>query len=884
MASPNLPQPTTPFVGRQHELAEIARLLADPDCRLLTLVGAGGSGKTRLALESARKTDFRDGVFFVPLQPLQSADQVTGTIINGLHLHPDEGTEPKQALLEYLREVNLLLVLDNFEHLLDASVLVMDMLSAALQVKLLVTSREPLKLHEEWVREVGGLTYPLNGEVTAGSNDSALLLFAERARRLKADFSLDEEYEHMVRICRLVDGLPLALELAAGWLRTLSCKAIAHELQYTLDFLASNVRNIPERHQSMRAVFDHSWHLLKDAEQAAIACFAVFRGGCTREAAEQVASTPLLVLAGLVEKSLLRHDPTTDRYDMQELVRQYAQEQLIALGTLEKARELHHAYYARHLQNLAENERAHPLEEIWNAVAADFDNVQVAWMWAVEHHHWASLETMASLIWEYAASSAKCFEALGLYEAARAMLADCAGDANRSVLGQIIGYLGMCHGGLLHWERSEFLSGEALVIAREEGNPTQIGLVVLWLTIVFWHRGKAMEAIHLSSDFVASYREACPPRLLGNILKHLGDFAGGVGRSDVRHQLYQDSLALLRGAGDRRALGDLFLSLSRWALSNGQWDRAESYLADCQNFFVESQHLKGMNSQRACFAQLIMAKGHFEGAQHLAEAALVKAKKSELLSMVKNCAGALGCLSLLADARGDHEAAHQQAKEALHYAQRSGDLFALMPVKFALGWTLVSQENDAQALDYLLDFLETALLWEAEGDMLYALGGLARILAHQGERVRTIELLGLIFTHPNSPVGYFENYPPFRDLRTTLEADLGPEGFAAAWRRGIQLDVERVAQELLRAFTAGVNNPTPPSYQPLADPLTPRELEILQYMSAGLTNREIADQLVISISTVKKHISHLYDKLGASDRINAINRARALDLLPATTP
>ena len=265
MAMHNLPTFPTPFIGRVDEIGQLSHLLDDPACRLLTLVGPGGMGKTRLGVEVARCKlgDFPDGVYFIPLQPLRAADQMVSAVIDALPLQAIR--EPQQELMNYLGEKHLLLIIDNFEHVLAGSDLVSAMLAHAPRIKVLVTSRETLKLQGEWVRTVSGLTYPAEGSPQNDGSYSAAELFSETARRLRGDFSLDNEYPRVIRICQLVEGMPLALELAAGWMTTLTCAEIVYEVERNLDFLTSETRDLPERHRSMQAVFEHSWQLLTQA-------------------------------------------------------------------------------------------------------------------------------------------------------------------------------------------------------------------------------------------------------------------------------------------------------------------------------------------------------------------------------------------------------------------------------------------------------------------------------------------------------------------------------------------------------------------------------------------------------------------------------------------
>jgi predicted ATPase/DNA-binding CsgD family transcriptional regulator len=385
----NLPVQTMPFIGRGDEITAIAQRLADPACGLLTLVGPGGMGKTRLAIEVAKhiaQTDpSADSIYFVDLQPVKSGKILVTAIANALGVLLSGSEDPRAQLLSYLNERTSLLLLDNFEQLLDSVDLLGDILKIAPDVKLLVTSREALNLHEEWVWQVGGLQVPDQQSEAAIESYSAVQLFAERARRIRKDFVLTGQERAITRICQLVEGMPLALELAASWLKAMSCAEIADEIQRGLDILATNTRNVPERHRSMQAVYDHSWRLLSEDERRVMPRLSVFRGGFRREAAESAAGASLSTLSGLVAKSFLRVS-ADGRYDIHELIRQYADEHLAAVPSAkEDAQYQHCVYYARFLHQrqrlLRGREQARALDEIED----ELDNIRVSWEWAVEH-------------------------------------------------------------------------------------------------------------------------------------------------------------------------------------------------------------------------------------------------------------------------------------------------------------------------------------------------------------------------------------------------------------------------------------------------------------------------------------------------------------------
>jgi predicted ATPase/DNA-binding SARP family transcriptional activator/Tfp pilus assembly protein PilF len=376
-----LPTPRTNFLGRKRELAELALRLADPHCRLLTIIGPGGVGKTRLALETAKghQPVFADGVVFVPLAPLESVDQIVTALADALQLSCQSTEAPFDQLLDFLHDKEMLLLLDNFEQLLDGAELLSTLLDEAAALKLLTTSRERLNLQEEWVFELGGL--PLVSEQEAhGEENAAVALFLQSARRVRQEFTPSSADEMAIRqICQLVDGMPLGIELAATWVRLLSCAEIIAEIERSLDFLSTPLRNMPARHRNLRAVFDQSWALMSAQEQEIFRGLTPFRGGFTREAAAQVAGATLPVLSALVDKSLVQQIGN-GRFGLHQLLRQYGEERLAEAGETTAARNRHLHFFVAYVEGA---EPTYVRDPAWLAqVAAESENIWAALQWA----------------------------------------------------------------------------------------------------------------------------------------------------------------------------------------------------------------------------------------------------------------------------------------------------------------------------------------------------------------------------------------------------------------------------------------------------------------------------------------------------------------------
>ncbi len=376
----------SPFFGREEEMVEITDLLSRTETRLVTLTGPGGFGKTRLAFQAAAEVieKFKDGVFTVSLAPLLSDHLLVASVASAVKFFFYGPEDPKAQLLAQLREKRMLLVMDNFEHIIEGAELVGEMLSAAPGLKILATSREKLGIGAEKVFEVKGLRYPREDSGAPWEASSAVQLFLKGARRVRPDFTLaPEDRAPLLHICRSLEGMPLGLELSATWVGTLTLPEIAGKIESSRDFLATSMPYLPPRHRSLRAVFEYSWILLAEAQKKALKALSVFRGGFTEAAMGKVAGGNAELLEGLARKSLVRRKE--GRWEIHELLKYYAKEKLFDdPREKEKALDAHCRYFAGFTQGLR-GEFVGPSEsKALEELTAEMGNIREGWARAVE--------------------------------------------------------------------------------------------------------------------------------------------------------------------------------------------------------------------------------------------------------------------------------------------------------------------------------------------------------------------------------------------------------------------------------------------------------------------------------------------------------------------
>ncbi len=720
----NLPAQPTPFVGREAELEAIGRLLDDEGCRLLTLVGPGGIGKTRLGLQAAteRVDTFADGVCFVALAGLPSADLLVSEIAAALGVELGTSADPRATLLGHLRERELLLVLDNFEHLVAGADLLAEIVRAAPDVTLLVTSRERLLLHGEWVYAVEGLPVPdgagLRGAALEelAAND-AVQLFVQSARRARADFALSaENAADVVRICQLVAGMPLAIELAANWSRALTCAEIAQEIERGSAFLATSMaRDGPERHRSLQAVFDHSWRMLSGEEQRVMRQLAVFRGGFRRDAAQDVAGAALPVLASLVDRSLLRHT-LGGRYELHELVRQYAAQQLSRAGEEERALQRHAAYFGA-LAEAADPQLVGPEQQLWLArLDQEHDNLRAALRWALEGRAVPLALTTGAALRRFWAIRGAFVEGRAWLERAlaRASGRDVPPEARLQAL-NAAGTLARLQGDLA---RGQELLEECLALSRASGARYWSATALNGLGLVARRRGDPDRAAALYEESLALAREIGDERSIVNALSNLAGVVNAQGDHARAAELYEESLAFSRRAGDQLGIAADLNNLANAIFDLGDYPRAQALYEESLALYRSGGDEYGASLALYNLGDLAHRQGQLERARaHLGEALTIAHTlhnhlgRAEYLEKLASLAAAerlpelaarlWGAVererSALGAARPPQQAAEHAAEVEAARAQAGEAAFA---AAWAAGESMAIEQAVAEALQY----------------------------------------------------------------------------------------------------------------------------------------------------------------------------------------
>ena len=596
--SHNLPPQPTRFVGRDKELADILERLDSPNCRLLTIVGPGGVGKTRLALQVAAESidAFPHGVYQVGLAPLASGNSIITTIAEALRF-PFSGEDlPAEQLWRYLKDKEMLLVLDNFEHLMADVTAISDIVQNAPRLKLIVTSRERLNLPEEWIYELRGMEVPGEHDLQTAEQFASVRLFLQHVYRINPGFKLaDEDRVCIIRICRLVEGIPLGIELAASWIRILSCVEIVAEIERSRDFLFTNSPGVPERHQSLRAVFEYSWKLLNPREQDVLRRLSVFRGGLSREAAEVVADATLPLLLALTDKSLLRRTPA-GRYQMLDAVRDYAAEKLEAEPAVAaETEERHTAYYMGLLRSYGAELTGGRQREALVVLGAERANGRRALKCVMAQRDVDVLYEVVELLFHLYEIRGWMQDGFDLFsQLVRALTRAPRSRKQAITRAMAVGCRGWFSNRLGNLKAAQRDIRHSLTVFNELDEPARLAVALYDLGVLTYQIGNYVQAEKLLHQSLELYRATGEAFGAARALSILGIVARDQGLLDEAKALLEESLALHRALEEKRGISRCLNLLALLHRDQGELELARLQMEESLQMSREIDDISGV--------------------------------------------------------------------------------------------------------------------------------------------------------------------------------------------------------------------------------------------------------------------------------------------------
>ena len=839
-AKHNLPAQLTPLIGREQEVSTACALIRRPEVRLMTLTGTGGMGKTRLGLQIASTVvpDFSDGVFFITLASISNPELVIPTIAQTLGLREAGDWSLKEHLQTFLHEKKLLLLIDNFEQVVTAAPELIELIACCPHLKIIVTSRAVLSVRGEYEFPVSPLSLPNLKHFEKGEDISqyaAVALFLQRAQAINPDFHMTPKNARAIaEICVRLDGLPLALELAAARTKLLPPQALLTRLERRLHILTSTAQDIPARQRTLRHALAWSYDLLNTQEQEIFRQVSVFIGGFTLDAAEAVCKIghdgELFVLdnlASLMDKSLLfqiEQEARNPRFVMLETIREYGLECLAANEEVIATRYSHATYYLA-LAEKADSHLPTIKQLMWlQRLEQECDNLRAAFYWLLKQDEVEKALRLATALWRFWWMCGRVIEGINLLELSLAASQKMQ-ETLTSIRARALSVIGTLAGLQGDFDQAETFCHQSLVLSQQLGDRKSI-ITALWM--------------------------------LGYIAREKGNYT-------VAEGLAEESLALSRDGDD--AVGTIYSleTLAAVALDRGEYEQAYKLTEEILVISRQLDDTWKTASLLWLLATVTLFQGDITRAQTLLEESLTRSKE---INDKRNTAYSLVMLGYVAYFQDQRDRMRILIEEGLALHREIGDRRGIAEALYGLGWSALDR-GDPLAAQRLFE-QSLAILRELKRTWFMALciDGLACAIAAQGQSLWAARLWGAASSlraaiGATLPPVISALYQPF------ITAASGEAAFATAWAEGGTLIVETTPVDALFHSPSSLAPPVPaPLPVKTAYPagLTTREIEVLRWVAQGLTDIQVAEKLVISPRTVSTHLSSIYNKLGVSTR------------------
>ena len=862
----NLPMQLTSLVGRDRETAVACTLLQRPGVRLLTLTGTGGVGKTRLGLQMAHELSgsFANGICFVSLAPLSDPDLVMPAIAQALGLAEKVDQAPLEQIKLYLQNKHLLLLLDNFEQVAEAAASLVELLQTCPYLKALVTSRALLPVRGAYEFFVLPLALPdLKHLPDSGvlSQNEAVALFVQRAQAIKTDFELNDiNARFIAQMCVQLDGLPLAIELAAARIRLFSPQKLLARLEHRLQVLTGGADDLPERQQTLHNTLQWSYDLLHADEQRLFRRLSLFVGGCTLEAIEEVARTlgdrTTQVLDGvtsLLNNHLLYQREQSDsesRLMMLETIREYGLEILAGSGEMEEAQQVHVAYYLMLAETSELELRSGQQQESLERLKREYENLRAALKWTQDNRKvelGLRLAGALGLFWYmrgYLSEGRAWLEELLAQDSENVETPPAAAftpHVSADVRAKALNSAGMLVAEQGDYRRAALLVEESMALFQELGDKRGRAAALNIRGIVAKYQGDYERAVALHEECLILRRELDDKRGVAVALNNLGAIAQEQGNYRRALELGEESLAIKRELGNKYAIAQSIVNLGDAARKQGDATRALLLAEESLQIFRELEDTRGIALALNNLGEVKRDQGNYAQAAEALETSLA------LYRELGNKWGTALALS------------------------NQGDLALEM-----------GELEKAKAI-----YKESLALYRAENNtvgVIACLNGLAGVAEAQGAPVWAVRVWGMTDALRNAvgvPISPAE-HAHYKHSVTAARVHLGEKAFAGIWAEGRLMTSEQVfatlehitipdeSTSIVPPITAVMKPSLKPTYP---DALTAREVEVLQLLAAGLTSAQIAEQLIISLLTVNTHVRSIYSKLGVTSRSAATRYA-----------